>query len=231
MVAMNVSYFGACIHSFVFLLVTINGAWTNRRFSVPMIAVLVIVASRVVVYAYAHFHPTDGRVAPASTVNASLLSMEVLVSMWHVLAAARVARSKRFVLCTVAAAATATNILVGSGGKESCSFFAPVEYVLVFVCFMLLTRAIRSGGNPYTLHQRHIPIELVAFHFIALVVLMTATVRSDACLGQTSDTGTGAALVLADVFALAPIVIAAWLKMDELLDSDDYDDDEGDGAL
>ena len=162
---------------------------------------------------------------PTGVLNVSLLCFEILASMWHVLMAARVVRSKRYVLCTVAGAAVMTNILIGSGEKESCSFFAPIGFVLVFVCFILLARAIRSGSNPYSLQTKQVPIELVSFHFFSICALLISTIRSNTCLNGASEKTTESMIVFADVLALVPILLTAWLKMDDALDDNDENED------
>jgi hypothetical protein len=228
---MRVAYIGTFLHGFVFLIVLVNGAWGQKHFSKPLMVVLALLFARICVYAYAYTHATVSLTQPTETFNVCLLSFEIVASMWHVFVAARVARSKRFVMCTLAGVAALTDILIGSDDQDSCSFFAPVGFVLVFVGFILLARAIRGGSNPYSMHSKRVPLELVAFHLFAIVALLTSTVRSSACLNKASENATGAAIVLADALALAPILLTSWLKMDELSDVDEYDDGDSEEAL
>lgn len=226
---MKATYISAFLHGCVALLVVVNAAWGKKSFSIPFIIVVAIVCIRTFVYSYAYLHSTNTIFAPNQPLNELCFCAEVVASMWHVLLTARIARSKRFVLCSVAGAAILTTILIQIGEDDSCSFFAPVGFVLVFVCFILLARMIRAGSNPYTLQTKRVPVELVMFHLLGILTLLASTMRSDACIKRETPTKqTATVLVLADVFVLIPIALTAWLRMDELSETEDYDNDTED---
>ena len=227
----GVAYFGGFLHGLVLLFVVVNGAWHNRRFSLPLIGIVALLASRICVYFSSYANPKNYDIEPSGLVNVSLLCFLIVVSAWHVLVAARIQRSKRFVLTLLIACISLTNAMIDISDADGCSFFAPFAFVLVVVCLVLVARAVRGGSSAFGISVKKVPVELVAFHILALILLLAATIRSDKCTGKASEKTTGAMIIAADTIALVPVMLASWLKMDELLEHDDYDEIEDESSL
>jgi len=227
----SVAYFGGFLHCLVILFVSVNGVWHGKKFSMPLICIVAIMATRAGLYFASYAHPSNRDILPSSVANVSLLCVMVVVSAWHVLVAARIQRSKRFVLTLLIACVALTNTMIDISGKDGCSFFAPFAFLLVVVCLVLVVRAVRGGSSSFAINVKKVPTELLTLHILSVVVLLTSTIRSEACLDKANEKSTGATVVIADAIALVPIMLASWLKMDEMLEHDDYDEIEEEASL
>ncbi len=229
---MQAAYIGCLLHVIALLFLVIHGVWNGKRFSMPFGIILALLLARSIAYFLAFKRHDDETLAPRGIVTVSLLSVELVVSAWHVCVVARIQRSRRFVLTLLIGSVLLDNAFIVTGDADGCSVFGPLGFALLTLCALLLARAVRGGASPFSMQTKRVPIECLAFHLSSCAILLVMSIRSDTCLHRATKSSSNLMVVFADAVLLAPVVLSSWLRMDELVDAGEFDnDDDDDGAL
>jgi hypothetical protein len=223
-VALNFAYLGGLLNFAAFIFILVRGIWLGRKLSNQLKAILSILGLRIVLYFISYAFKTPG-LEMSGWINVGFLSFEIMLGGWHVTRMANVQKSKRNVLIMVLCMTAFNNFLISQTGSEGCAIFGPIAVILIGMLTYLLLQLASHQEFGYMVEQT-IPVELLGFHIMALLMLLISSIRSDQCLNKASTKTTEAMILLSDMIALTPVLLAATLKIDALQDEEeDHDSD------